>query len=310
MPELPFEKRVTLGFKLMAGYYSGEISRDSIERLATNEEVPWGSIQLEESINRMVSTILQDDQFKFWESWHTSIMDQTSDAVAINFILLLLKDWERKGRPTNPNAAQTRLFLKNARILLDRSVYEYVTKQWRGSSDSRIASNLTALDGQGQLFEKVADDRWASLVNEVLERGAIEGRSYLLGVDRSIRLLLLYMYVVTEVDGPTEPNSSYDVDHIIPQAAFEAGGEPALEPFKNHIVNLALLPRRQNMNKSDRPLCDLAEPWLKRQVVKYEGIQESEFALYSAAEQFAALRTYRSPRILEALTTTRTSRLS
>lgn len=309
MAELPFEKRVTLGFKLMAGYYSGEISRDAIERLPTRENVPWGTTQLEDAINRMITTVLQDDHFKFWETWHSSIMDQMSDGVAINFILLLLKDWERKGRPTNPGAAQTRLFLKNARILLDRSVYEYVTKQWRGSSDSRIASNLSGLNGQGPLFEKIADDRWDSLIREILEHGSIEGRSYLLSVDRSIKLLLLYMYVVTDIDGPTEPNSEYDVDHIIPQSAFEASGDPLLEPFKNHIANLALLPHRQNMNKSARSLDELTEPWLKRQVVKYEGVQEADFPKYSTAEQFGALKEFRSPRILEALTTVRAARL-
>jgi hypothetical protein len=309
MTELPFEKRVTLGFKLMAGYHHGEISRDATEKLAADESIPWGSTRFEQDINRMMEVILHDDLFKFWESWHKSIMDQTSDAVAINFLLVLLKDWERKGRPVNPAAAQTNLFLKNARILLDRSVYEYVTKQWRGSSDSRIAGNLASIAAQGPSLDRIPDDRWNSLVHEVVDRGSIEGRSYLLSTDRSIRLLLLYMYVVEEIDGPTEPNTEYDVDHIIPQAAFEAQGNPAIEPLKNHIANLALLPHRQNNSKSDRPLRSLTEAWLKRQVLKYEGISEADFSSYSEVSQFDALRAMRAPRIIEALTTTRSSRL-
>jgi hypothetical protein len=309
MTELPFEKRITLGFKLMAGYHRGEISRDATEKLASDESIPWGSTGLERDINRMMEVVMQDDLFKFSESWRISIMDQTSDAVAINFLLVLLKDWERKGKPVAPGAASTRLFLKNARILLDRSVYEYITKQWRGSSDSRIAGNLSALGTQNPLLERIPDERWTSLIQEVVDRGSIEGRSYLLSTDRSIRLLLLYMYVVAEVDGPTEPNAGYDLDHIIPQSAFEAHGDLAIEPFKNHVTNLALLPHRQNITKSDRPLREINEPWLRRQVLKYEGITETDYPRYSAVDQFDALRAFRGPLIVEALTTTRAGRL-
>lgn len=302
MTALTPSKRLTLGFKVLSGYYHGRLARDDVDRLALDDAIPWNSMEAENIMNRASELLLGDSVFRFWASWHSPLIEVTSDAVALNFLLLTAKDWVRKGKPANPASATCRAFIKNARVILDRCVYEYVTKQWRGSGDSRIASNLEILNAAPSVLEPVSEARWSALVTEVLSDGTIDGRSYLDSVDKSVRLLLLYHYVLAEIDGPTVPDSSYDVDHIIPVAAFNAVATPQAARNRNHIVNLAFLPSKPNASKSDSPLQAITDAWLKNQVLKYELIPEADYPRVTGPESIDYLREVRGTKIKEALT--------
>ncbi len=94
--------------------------------------------------------------------------------------------------------------------LLDRSIYEYVTKQWRGSSDSKIANNLEDLERSGSdLFDPVSSQSWNNLIDEMIEKGTIDGDSYVDKLDnKRVKLILYYYYILNSVDGSTDPTLS------------------------------------------------------------------------------------------------------
>jgi hypothetical protein len=153
-------------------------------------------------------------------------------------------------------------------------IYEYVTGQWRGSSDSRISSNLEDIGGENSVFDPVSDSRWSQLMKEILYDGRIEGRSYVekKRVNKRVKLLLRYYYVLSQEGAPRGPDVEVDVDHIIPTAAFEASARSDLKPKSNYMANLALLPKKPNITKSDKPLNEISNNWLKSEIERYTGI--------------------------------------
>jgi hypothetical protein len=306
MPPRRLEKKITLGFKIMSGFYLGALARSDVSRLTDASGLPWGTLDLETKLNAMGEELLVNKVFKYWSSWGTSILDATSDAIAVNFLLVMWKDWDRKGRPTNPNALVHKQFQKNATILLDRSIYEYITRKWRGSSDSRIAANLKAIESANELFDPIRAADWTALIDDVVDKGKIEGLPYGPGVDNRIRLLLYYYYVLKEIGGPNDPTViGIDVDHIIPDSLFGSTLETDLKVLSANIANLGLLPRRQNISKGAKRLNELRDPWLIDQVERYEEIPESDFAKFSDVSQIRDLMDSRGPLIQQAFKETR-----
>lgn len=301
MPARRLEKKITLGFKIMSGFYLGALARSDVGRLTDASGLPWGSLDIEAKLNAMGEELLVNNVFKYWSSWGTSILDATSDAIAVNFLLVMWRDWDRKGRPTNRNALIHKQFQKNAIVLLDRSIYEYITRKWRGSSDSRIAANLKAVDSADDLFEPIREVDWTTLLDDVVSHGKIEGLPYGPGVDNRIRLLLYYYYVLKEIGGPNDPTViGIDVDHIIPDSLFGSALENDLRGLSANIANLGLLPKRQNISKGARRLSEIRDPWLIDQVERYEEIPQTDFAKFSDVSQIRDLKAYRGPMIQEA----------
>lgn len=296
------EKKITLGFKILSGYYQGGISREDVSMLGDSDSIQWGTKELENTFNSVGMEIRKNDIFKYWESWNISLREAMSEAIALNFLLLLTKDWERKGKPFNPTSSQHKAFQKNAIILLDRSIYEYVTKQWRGSSDSKIANNLEDLERSGSdLFDPVSSQSWNNLIDEMIEKGTIDGDSYVDKLDnKRVKLILYYYYILNSVDGPTDPTlSGIDLDHIIPKSLFDTTPREDLVEYCNNIINLALLPKKQNISKSDKKLNQINENWLKTQITKYEEIFEPDYSKYSEVTQIEDLKDYRGKKIKE-----------
>ena len=129
-----FERRITLGFQILAGWYSGKIAKDHVESLPrVVPSIDWASTALEDLLNGAMRAATGQEQFQYWDSWTFSIIDLMSDAVALNFLLSMALDWERKGRP-NTDGADLRTYRRNARTLLDRLIYEYSVGLWRGSA--------------------------------------------------------------------------------------------------------------------------------------------------------------------------------
>ena len=309
MDSKTFERNVTLGFKLLAGHYQGAITKDAIADLPRKSErrIPWGTLEFETAVNEVGVELGATDVFRYWRSWNLSLIEATSDAVAINFVLLVAHDWLRKGRPRR-GSGQHDAFVKNAVTLLDRSIFEYVSGLWGGSGDSRIASNMEAAKSSPANWPAVTEERWQALLEEVIDRGELRGQAYTGKLDPRVVLLHYYRQVVLLRQGPNSPKNRVHADHIIPRKLFESEGDTQVRQNMNHITNIALLPADENVEKSGKRLVEIQSPWIMDQVAKFSDIHVTDFVAYSNTANSAALRAHRGP-ILKADLTQRRAAL-
>jgi len=291
-----FERRVRIGFKIMSGYYLGGISKNDFEMLA-KEDISWGSTELEQKINNMETKLTGHSLLKFWEDWADPLVRMTSEAVSINYVLCTLKYWESLGTPTASGSAKLQKFQNKGAVLFDRMIYEYVTRLWSGSGDTRIASNLTNIGDESSMFKPVSSSDWEKLLTDLIEDGQIEGQNQLNNKNPTsrVKLLLRYYYVLTQ-QRPTNPNEM-SIDHIIPSKEFKSSVEKDLQRYEHHIGNLAELPSRDNSTKGDKSLDDINDPWLKSQISQYTGISKDEFDKYCDITDVKQLIEIRSERL-------------
>lgn len=292
-----FEKKVTIGFQVMSGYYLGGVSRNHFEELAYSDDFSWGAIDLEQGMNTMAKKLGSQEILEFWQDWGLSLLKSTSRAVALNYLLVMMKYWDNLGRPTTSGSDNLEKFKQRGIVLLDRSIFEYITGQWRGSSDSRIASNLNDVGGGSEIFEPVDAEDWERLIDEIVDEGQIEGRTYL-GTKQPkarIKLLLHYHYVLNDMLAPQ--NAS--LDHIIPRSQFETTNKREIKQYEHHIANLSYIPNKENTRKGNDPLNKITNSWLKAQIEEYADIPEDAFENYSKASQVRDLIDYRGPIIKE-----------
>ena len=292
-----FEKELTMGFKILSSILVGGVKKEDIEVMSKVPNVNW-STDIESLIydfQNMLKLIASFDYFKYFRSWNTSMMELTSDAVALDFIAIVYKDWCRKGKPVGDSKAKQ--FQKNCFILWDRLIYEYINKQWRGSSDSKIANNISLLVNEPDLFEAVPEHKWKSILeDQIFATSTIET------IDISMAMmkpLLYHMYCLKSMQGP-DTSYGLEVDHIIPQTLFNESSIARKEVVQDNLLNLGLLPKDENIAKSNKKLILIDSQWLKDQVTKYEFIDESNFLEYSNVNNFEKMFNERAEIILEA----------
>ena len=278
-----FEKELTMGFKILSSILVGGVKKEDIEVMSKVPNVNW-STDIESLIydfQNMLKLIASFDYFKYFRSWNTSMMELTSDAVALDFIAIVYKDWCRKGKPVGDSKAKQ--FQKNCFILWDRLIYEYINKQWRGSSDSKIANNISLLVNEPDLFEAVPEHKWKSILeDQIFATSTIET------IDISMAMmkpLLYHMYCLKSMQGP-DTSYGLEVDHIIPQTLFNESSIARKEVVQDNLLNLGLLPKDENIAKSNKKLILIDSQWLKDQVTKYEFIDESNFLEYSNVNNY------------------------
>lgn len=296
-----FEKELTYGFKILSGIYVGGVKKESIEELSKTP-LNWSS-DIENLIydfQNMFKLISSFDYFKYMKSWNTTIMELTSDAIALDFIIIAYKDWCRKGKPIGDTKAKQ--FQKNCFILWDRLIFEYINKQWRGSSDQKIANNIASLNNEPDIFVPIHVDKWKSILeDQIFEYNSIET------IDISMVMmkpLLYHFYCLMQLQGP-ETSYDIEIDHIIPQTLFNESSIPMKEVVQNNLLNLGLLPKDENVAKSNKKLILIDSQWLKDQIVKYEFITEDKFLEYSNVSNYQAMFDDRKNIFLEAYTTKR-----
>ena len=301
-----FEKELTYGFKILSGIYVGGVKKESIEELS-KASLNWSS-DIETLIydfQNMFKLISSFDYFKYLKSWNITIMELTSDAIALDFIIIAYKDWCRKGKPIGDTKAKQ--FQKNCFILWDRLIFEYINKQWRGSSDQKIANNIVLLKNETDLFVPIHMDKWRNILeDQIFEYSSIEN------VDISMvtmKPLLYHFYCLMQIQGP---DTSYDIeiDHIIPQTLFNESTISRKEVIQNNILNLGLLPKDENVAKSNKKLILIDSQWLKDQIAKYEFITENKFLEYSNVNNYQNMFDDRKDIFLEAYTTKRSDILN
>lgn len=293
------DKQLTLGFKLLSGLYQNGVRKEDVDSLSKNNEINW-ELEFETRIsefNNFSRILLSSNYFRFFATWRASVMNITSDAVALNFFLVMFRDWERKGRPTG-NDANTRMFQKNGLILIDQLFFEYVNRQWRGSSDSKIALNLANVNTLPALFVPITKERWTSLLDEIFEKNTIDGVKITQGL---MIPMLFHFYAMSGIAGPTG-HDDYEVDHIIPQSLFKSALIPDAAAVQNNLFNLGLLPKRDNISKGNKRLVEIDDLWLKSQIRLYEFIQDEDYARFSSLNNLDQLKEFRAPIFYEAFT--------
>lgn len=302
-----FEKKLTLGFKLISGLFLGGVKKENINNLS-QAPINWETDidALVYNLNLYVKLIADMNYFRFFNSWRTSIVDILSDAIALNFTILTYKDWERKGRPVGSNIA-AKQFQKNCFILFDRLVYEYVTRQWRGSSDAKIAQNIAQFGSQNELLTPIDTSKWQALLKEVFERNTIDDNEVKM---KTLEPLLYHFYCIKNIAGPDSSVYTIEVDHILPQSVFEASTLANKTAIQNNLFNLALLPKRDNISKKNKKLVEINDAWLKEQIKKYELIDEKDFAKYSDLNNYMDLKNLRSTTFIKAFTEDRATLLA
>lgn len=172
-------------------------------------------------------------------------------------------------------------------------MYEYVTGQWMGSGDTKVAkslNNFNSMQVDGMFF-KAEDQKWNKLINNIIEECQIE---YMSIDQRKVTPLLYYYYCLNSIAGPNDIKvKSIDVDHIIPQKLFDDSTILNKKALKDNLFNLALLPKADNISKSSKRLIEITNQWLKMQIIHYEEIQENDFAIYSDINNWKQLKENR-----------------
>jgi hypothetical protein len=303
-----FERKVTLGFKVMSGYYQQKLMKSHVAQLPANAHVAWDTVALESLIENAQKRLRDHWFFTYLNAWQFSFASSVSDAVALDFLLETAMDFEAKGSPTGGSALGS--FRKNAIQLFDRLVLEYLTDAWRGSSDSRIARNLENLKARpaNKVVAPVDPSAWEELLNDI-SRGELGGRSYLGRQDPRIRLLLVYASTIMELR-PDDAREGCQVDHIVPQKLFRQESESSASQLMHHIGNLQLLPEKINTFKTDERLKDLTNQNVIDAVEKFSRIKREVFAEYSAVSSVSRLVELRTGLLRRVLTEDRSRMLA
>ena len=178
-------EQVTLGFKLISSVFQKGMSGKHVNDLERNNSIIWDSSieELIDDIDKVCEILMTDSFFKYYQAWKKPIAKLMGNAIVLEFITIVLENWKSLGRPTVASASMTS-FKRNARTLFDKLVYEYSTKQWRGSGDSKMAADIN--NWQGRL-SPIPQSDWKDFIE-----GACNGKHKGENVTQSILTPVLY----------------------------------------------------------------------------------------------------------------------
>lgn len=297
--------RITLGFKLVSSVFRGGMSAKSVGDLEKSDKKP--EIKWEEDIDNLICDVSQVCEilencsfFKYLQSWNTSIYKLMGSAIVLEFITITLKNWYDKGKPTSGSKMQD--VQRDARILFDKLVYEYASGAWRGSGDSKMASHIA---NWKERLIKVDKDSWTQFIKGACS-GEFNGQNIVL---THLTPVLYYSYMLLEKAPTSSVDVVFEVDHIVPQAKFD-GDSSGEKRKRDSLVNLALLPKKDNISKRDKELREITDSWLKNQIMEYTGIPESSFVTYSDIINFDDMKAFRMEEFLRIFGYMRDSNLS
>lgn len=278
---------ISLGFKLLSTVYQGGMSTKHVVDLEKNENIKWDRDidNLIEDFNIIFNILLQDSFFRYLQSWKVPMTRLLGKAIALEFTTILWLDWKEKGMPRYSESGEMKALRRDARVLFDRLVFEYATKAWRGSGDSKMSNDIKNWKPR---IVPVNDDDWEKFVVDACN-GIYNGQATTVKI---LRPVLYYYYAITQTAPINQVDTTFDVDHIIPQELFESNGIID-QTFKDSLVNLALLPTKDNISKKAKRLNEITDGWLKNQIMCYTGIREADFQKYSDVTSLPELREER-----------------
>lgn len=287
----------------VSSIYAQGMSNKQVSELEQDESIKWESDvdELLQQLNTVCSILLADTFFKFYQSWKRPITKLMGNAIALEFLTIMWLDWKDRGCPSTVSG-ETKALQRDARILFDKLVFEYATKTWRGSGDSKMSSDIK---NWKQRVTPVDSEDWKNFIT-----GACMGNYN--GQDTTVKILkpvLYYYYVITSCSPINQVNVSFDVDHIIPKERF-VGNNMIAQTYRDSLINLAFLPTKDNISKKAKALNEITDSWLKLQISTYTGIKEAEFEQYSDIANISLLYNARSKLFTTAFTANRTTALS
>ena len=311
-PKLSYEKdsqfksKVTLGFKLLAAIFEGGVTKDKISGLSRSKKINWNEIdKVLSELNTMGSFLSSSPVFEYLRDWNTTLYELTSEAICLNFVVLIYKNWIDKGKPLG-NSAKASSFMNEAHALFDRMMYEYTLKQWRGASDSKIADNLNNFKN-GVYLKEIGRDKWLNLLNELIDRGTIQDQN---ASQQDLTALIYYYYILAQKSAPRTEN--IEVDHIISQYHFKSSTGNNYKKLDN-LCNLCLLSKKMNNLKKNKSLNEISSlsidnaefKRLLQELSYYTDIDEGNFARLSTAQSLDELVSFRRDFFIEAFTDNR-----
>lgn len=294
VPKVSYEekadKTITLGFKVLSGIYQKSINKKSISELADNPNIDWETDidQVIADLSAIGALLEQMPYFRALKSWNQHFMTMCSDAVAINMMLLLLEDYRAKDiRHTTLNT-KIEAFQLNALKLADKMVYEYITRKWKGSSDSMIANNLK--DFGPATFERVTDGQWRHLIEEINKDNKIlEDPIKKLTV---MKPLVYHIYCMCGISSHLDGAKS-DIELVLGKDLFR--GEHANRCYS--LFNLYPAPQQEEGRKVSKPITELRRQTDASAIYnleQYAHISYEDFTRYGAANGWFNLQNDRA----------------
>ncbi len=282
-----FASQITLGFKLFSALYINGISSSNVSEIERTNTLNWETEfeSLIDDLNNLCDLIADHKYFKCMLNWGQSVMSLTSNTIALEFLTIIYKEWIRIGKKI-VDSSETRRLKRNAIILLDKLVFEYSNKQWRGSSDTKLAKDL--LNIPDRLTPKSRDE-WNSLLENLADGKVIDQI-----VTQNLVKPILYhgKFLSEEYPSINGTNISYDLDHIFPKALF-AGNDNVNVQYKDSLCNLEILSSIANEKKNDKKLEEIFDESIKNEISRSSGIKQSDFSKYSDITNLDDLVKYR-----------------
>lgn len=274
-----FTKKLTLGFKLVSGAFVGGISSAAVTELEKGKKdvsfLSWDTDidKFANDFNLIISIIEDCDFFKYVMSWKQSVSSLLGTTIALEFSVLMYKKWHSLGQPQKNSISKIRELHRDSIILFDRLIYEYAAKIWSGSSNTRVQNDLRN-ENLGARFQCVKEDDWMNLLD------SIYNKSYT-GPKGAAGAIIYYYYCLKRFAPTIDLQTTYQVDHIIPQKQF-AMAVSVDSAYKDMLYNLAILPQRENDAKNDRSIIDLkSDPWLYNECLKFSEVPEADAERFS-----------------------------
>lgn len=265
--------QISIGFRLVSAWFMKGVSKVQINAIEENKEIKWPESldRFVDDFNRMCWVLLNDDFFKSLALWNAPMMKLVGASATFDFCAIMFRHWHELDNPYS-HSAKLFEFYRHARALFDNIVFEYATGFWKGSGDSKMAKHLRE---PNKRFEPLDNATWNSFLNEICTNGTYNGQSI---ARANIEPLIYYQMVLRKMHYPFDTH--YEIDHILPQSRLK-NNQSVPEWFMDSVINLSLLPQRDNNEKNDRLLVDLKNTCLSHVVASFTGIDIEDFEKYS-----------------------------
>ena len=296
-------EQITLGFKLISSVFEGGMSGKHVNELEKDININWetGIDELIYDLDKVCEILMTDSFFKYFQSWKKPLAKLMGNAIVLEFITIVYKDWKDLGKPTVSSANLT-TFKRHARILFDRLVNEYATKMWRGSGDSKMATDI---NNWKMRLTPVAQNIWLDFIHAACE-GSYKGENV---TQLILTPVLYYYYILTDRAPSNIVEAQFDVDHLYPQEKFK-NNDLVSNSDKDCLCNLSLLPKKDNISKSNKSLNEITDSWLIQQIEIFTDVPYSDFAKFSNIANIPQLKLLRGPLFERAFKEIRDAKLS
>ena len=270
-----FTTIISLSFRLISSLFVDGINNTSVTQLEKKQTINW-EVDIEKLIKemkKMIDFIEDIDYFKYMLAWNQSVLSLTSNSIALEFCSVLFKRFQELGIQTKSSANYSQ-FCRDAVVLFDRLVYEYSIRMWTGSSDSAVANHLKNIS---QRFILIDQKEWKSFINEI-DSGSYKGKPT---SSSTLKPFLYHSYFLRKMmPAFKNANTQYDIDHLIAKKFFDSNNSLP-QQFKNNYLNFSILPKGENIEKTDKKLNEIHDTWLIEQIKKYANITDDDIQLFS-----------------------------